>query len=172
VPVLLVGPDIDDMVIDDQFWLHTLYRDILRVDPHKPPTANREPHYLKASPYGFSLAVSPARQLYVYANVDCGGWDVLGEVGVARTFNTRVWVGAGIAARQWTEDESIRTSGSSLQAALSARAEVFLGPLVVDWQNTVTPAGRASRVSIRYEFKGGSLIEWVHPSHLRVGIMW
>ena len=172
VPVLLVGPDIDDMATDDQFWLHTLYRDILGVDPHEPPSASREPHYLKASPHSFSLTLSPARQLYVHANVDSCGWDVLGELSVARTFNTRVWVGAGIAARQWTEDESIRTSGSSLQAALSARAEVFLGPLVVDWQNTVTPAGRASRVSIRYEFKGGSLIEWVHPSHLRVGIMW
>lgn len=172
VPVLLVGPDIDDMAIDDQFWLHTLYRDILRVDPCEPPTASREPHYLKASPHSLSLAVSPARQLYVHANVDSGGWDILGEVGVARTFNTRVWVGAGIAARQWPADEDMRTSGSSLQAALSARAEVFLGPLVLDWQNTIIPAGRCSRVSIRYEFKGGSLIEWVHPFQVRVGIMW
>jgi len=172
VPVLLVGPDIDDMATDDQFWLHTLYRDILGVDPHEPPSASREPHYLKASPHSFSLALSPARQLYVHANVDSGGWDILGEVGVARTFNTRVWVGTGIAARQWPADEDMRTSGSSLQAALSARAEVFLGPLVLDWQNTIIPAGRCSRVSIRYEFKGGSLIEWVHPSHLRVGIMW
>ena len=180
VPVLLVGPDIDGRAIDDQFWLHTLYREILRVDPHEPTSASREPHYLKASPQSLSLAVSPARQLYVQANVDHGGWDVLGEVSIARTFNTRSWVGAGLASRQGIASRQelgpAHTGATGcdwgLRAALSARVEVFLGPLVLDWQKTVVSSGQSSRVSIRYEFKGGSLVEWVHPSQLRVGLMW
>jgi hypothetical protein len=89
-----------------------------------------------------------------------------------RTFNLRAWIGAGIAARQTLENTAAKTAESRIQAALSARAELFLGPLVFEWQNTLTSAERSSRVSIRYEFKGGSLIEWVHPSQLRVGLMW
>ena len=172
VPVLLVGPDIDCKAIDDHFWLHTLYRDVLQIDPSQLSAVDREPHYATVSSRGISLAVSPARQLYVRANVNDEGWDVLGEVSIARTFNTRAWVGAGIAARPTLEDAAAKTPGSSIQAALSARAEVFLGPLVLDWQNTLTSAGRSSRVSIRCEFKSGSLVEWVHPSQLRLGIMW
>ncbi len=172
VPVLLVGPDIDCMDISDQFWLHTLYRDILQINPRQLSSVHREPHYATASPRSVSLAVSPARQLYVRANIDDGGWDVLGEASVMRTFNVRAWIGAGIAARRTLEDTTAKTAGNSIQAALSARAEVFLGPLVLEWQNTLASAGRCSRVSIRYEFEGGSLIEWVHPTQLRAGIMW
>ncbi len=172
VPVLLVGPDIDCMTIDDHFWLHTLYRDILKIDPRQLSSVDREPHYGAVSPHSVSLAISLARQLYVRANVDDLGWDVVGEVSIARTFNTRAWIGAGIAAGHTLGDTATNTPGGSIQAALSVRAEAFLGPLVLNWQNTLTSARRSSQVSIRYEFKGGGLIEWVHPSLLRVGVMW
>lgn len=172
VPVLLVGPDIDCMAIDDHFWLHTLYRDVLRIDPRQLSAVDREPHYVTAASRSISLAVSPARQRYVRADVSDGGWDVVAEASVMRTFNLRAWIGAGIAARQTLENTAAKTAESRIQAALSARAELFLGPLVFEWQNTLTSAERSSRVSIRYEFKGGSLIEWVHPSQLRVGLMW
>ena len=172
VPVLLVGPDIADIEISDQFWLHTLYRDILQIDPRKPSPAEREPHYLKVSPESLSLAVSPAREFYIRADVDANGWNLLGEASVMRTYNMRAWVGAGVAASRGPAPDSAQLAGCTLQAALAGRTEAFVGPLVFEWQKVLTPAGRSSRASIRYEFEGGGLIEWAYPSQLRVGLVW
>lgn len=162
VPVLLSGPDVSNIDIPDCFWLHTLYADVLKIDPSSPSRAFREPHMLWLSPCGLELALSPSPNLYLRSTAANEGLSAAAEIQLFRTLNARGWAGAGLHS----------SSNASLEMEFIGRLQIFAGPLSLDWENRFTSEGRRSRIGVRYESPHGVMVEAHWPASLRLGIKW
>lgn len=165
VPVLMVGPDIVLDPVPDSIWLHTLYNEVLRIDPLAAQRALREPNSLALSGAGVHLTLSPAPSLLLHAELGGDNSVFLCETDPFRSFNARLWIGAGITSHG---DRSTTTACP----ALSARLEVFIDRLVVDWRTLRSDGKAEHRLSATYEAEGGFTIRWSFPNQIGLGLTW
>ena len=165
VPVLVTGPDIALNPVPESIWLHKLNSEVLRIDPLAAERSVREPSRLTVSPFGANLTLSPARNLLLHAELNGDGSVFLCETDLFRSFNARVWVGAGILGHGGGPT-------ATTLAAVSARLEVFIDRLVVDWRALRSEGKTDQRLSATYETQSGFTVRWSFPNQIGLGLTW
>ncbi len=165
VPVLMAGPDIILNPVPESIWLHTLYSEVLRIDPLAARRAIREPNSLTLSPFEARLTLSPAPSLLLHAELSSGNPVFLCETSPFRSFNVRVWIGAGIASHG--TPPTIAT-----YPVLSTRLELFMDRVVVDWRTLRSSSTEERCLSARYEAEGGFTVRWSFPNQIGLGLTW
>lgn len=165
VPVLMAGPDISLDPVPESIWLHTLYSEVLHIDPLAAQRASREPNSLMLSPTGVDLTLSPVPSLLLHAELsgDCSVF--LCETDPFRSFNARVWIGAGIVGNGSGPTAITRPT-------LSARLEIFIDRLVIDWRTLRSGGTAEQRLSAAYEAPSGFTVRWSFPSQIGLGLTW
>jgi len=164
VPVLLVGPDINLDPVPDSIWLQTLYSDVLGIDTVNTLRAEREPHSLSLSSAGVGCTLSPAPSLVLQLELGKGSSDFLCEIDVFRTFNTRIWIGAGIVAD--------RASSLSPCGTFSTRSELFSGRMVFELRKLRFDHKVEQQTSVRYDVGNGITLRWTYPDQFSLGVTW
>jgi len=165
VPVLMTGPDIALNPVPEGIWLHKLNSEVLRIDPLAAQRSAREPHRLTVSPFEAGLTISPARSLLLHAGLGGDNSVFLCETDLFRSFNSRVWIGAGIVSHGGGPTATTRP-------ALSARLEVFIDRLVVDWRALRSEGKTDQRLSATYETQSGFTVRWSFPNQIGLGLTW
>lgn len=165
VPVLISGPDIDLDPVPESIWLYTLYGDVLHIDPLAAQRASREPNSLTLSPTGIDLTLSPAPCLLLHAELSDDGSVFLCETDPFRSFNARVWIGAGIVSRS---DRPMTTT----HPVFSTRLEVLIDRLVIDWRTLRSEGKSGQRLSATYETQSGLTVRWCFPNQIGLGLTW
>ena len=125
----------------------------------------REPHRLTVSPFGANLTLSPVPNLLLHAELSGDDSVFLCETDLFRSFNTRVWVGAGILGHGGGP-------AATTAAAASARLEVFINRLVVDWRMLRSEGKADQRLSATYEAQNGLTVRWSFPNQIGLGLTW
>ncbi|MEA4882663.1 MAG: alkaline phosphatase family protein [Clostridia bacterium] len=191
VPVLLTGPDIDLATIPEAFWVHTLYRDILRIEPRNQKATVREPNSIALfassalcamarenhppdaiappSGSGVELRLSPAPSARMILTKADDALICLAEASIHRDFLSRVWAGGGLA---WS-DHGIRLEGCPCPTpCLSGRFELFLGPLTAELSVVAKPSFTSASSRLRYDIISGFAIEWILPKSIGISLSW
>jgi hypothetical protein len=112
-PLLVRGPDVDELYGEDYFWLPDLFSRIEGIDFNQSPP--RERHFV-ASRYDFrrnrqviQASLSPGYRIHYGANFyleeQLGGGslertEVWGKADIFRSYLTRAWIGTGVEIRQ------------------------------------------------------------------------
>lgn len=165
VPVLMAGPDIALNPVPESMWLHTLHSEVLGIDALAARRSTREPNSLTLSGAGVRLTLSPAPSLLLHSELSGDDSIFLCETDPFRSFNARLWIGAGIANRGGRP-----TTATDL--VLATRLEVFIDRLVVDWRALRSQSKAEHRLSATYEAEGGFTIRWSFPNQIGLGLTW
>ncbi len=164
VPVLMRGPDINLNPVPESIWLQTLHREVLGIDSINSLIAEREPNSLLVSPSGVRLGLSPAPSLMFQMGLDEDLNEFVCEVDAFRSYNVRLWLGAGMATDK---------AYSPLPCgAFSTRAELFAGRIALDWRTLHFGHDTQSQVSARYEAESGITVRWAYPVKFSIGVTW
>ena len=165
VPVLMTGPDIVLNPVPEGIWLHTLYSEVLRIDPLAARRHIREPNSLTLSPSEVRLTLSPAPSLLLHAELNRGNAIFLCETDPFRSFNARVWIGAGIVGHG---------SGPATTTcpAFSTRLELFMDRVVIDWRTLRSVGKKEQCLSATYEAEDGFTVRWSFPNRIGLGLTW
>ncbi|HQJ52740.1 MAG TPA: hypothetical protein PKW05_13275, partial [Anaerolineae bacterium] len=125
----------------------------------------REPDSLTLSATRARLTLSPSPSLLLHAEASSDASVFLCETDLFRSFNTRIWIGAGVASH-----------GSGTMTALlpvfSTRLEVFADRLVIDWTSLRSTGKPQRRLSARYEAESGFTLRWSFPYEIGLGLTW
>ncbi|MCR4426325.1 MAG: alkaline phosphatase family protein [Firmicutes bacterium] len=167
VPVLLKGPDLDGREVPDPMWLHTLYREVLEIDPRADGSPNREKHSIRlraglttdgprAVP---EVTYSPARRFRANATGLPGDWEAFVEYDLYTSFNMRVWTGLGIEGGE-----------SGVNPIGTARVELFLDRLSLSVLAILSPEGHKTVSKLSYELDGGVSLEWTLPGEFGLSL--
>ncbi|MBP7165086.1 MAG: hypothetical protein KBB15_05470 [Firmicutes bacterium] len=165
VPVLMSGPDILLEPVPESIWLHTLYSEVLGVDPLAARRPLREPDSLTLSATGARLTLSPSPSLLLHAEASSDASVFLCETDLFRSFNTRIWIGAGVASHG-------RGTMTALLPVFSTRLEVFADRLVIDCTSLRSAGKPERRLSARYEAESGFTLRWSFPFEIGLGLTW
>jgi len=165
VPVLMSGPDILLEPVPESIWLHTLYSEVLGVDPLAARRPLREPDSLTLSATRARLTLSPSPSLLLHAEASSDASVFLCETDLFRSFNTRIWIGAGVASHG-------RGTMTALLPVFSTRLEVFADRLVIDWTSLRSTGKPQRRLSARYEAESGFTLRWSFPYEIGLGLTW
>jgi hypothetical protein len=164
VPVLVRGPDVGHLMIEEPFWLHTLYRDV-EVDLFSVREVREEHQLMLWSDAEGRLAVeghySPAYRWRFAGEVAAEHWRAWGEWDAYSDYLIRLWVGAGLAAD---------ARGGHLYARFSLDVDVGDARLVASaaYQPSTWQVG----VSMQYAFGGHGVVAVQWPARVGIGVRW
>jgi hypothetical protein len=153
VPVLIRGPDLEQLLSEEPFWLHQLYQkvDVSLLTPTFKREENRLSVVFQPSTGALRLdaQISPAYRWRMageatVAGQDAGRWGAYLEREVVADYLFRLWLGAGVTqgANDWSP---------SLRATL----ELDLGPLRVSPQLSLNQDGWQRGVRVELAFRLG-----------------
>ncbi len=164
-PVLMAGPDIALNPVPEGIWLHRLDSKVLQIDPLAAQRSAREPNRLTVTPFEANLTLSPACNLLLHAELGADNSAFVCETDPFRSFNARIWIGAGIVNHS---DYSMTV----VTPALSALLEVFIGWLVVDWRALRSGGKAKQHLSATYEAQSGFTVRRSFLNQIGLGLTW
>jgi hypothetical protein len=164
VPVLVRGPDLQHLMREEPFWLHTLYRDV-EVDPFSVRQV-REDHQLllwidSQRQWALEGRYSPAYRWRLATEVAPGRWLGWGEWDAYSDYLVRLWIGAGVA---WDARGGAPYARLSLEVDV---AELRLTPALA-----YQPGEWRVGIGLQYAVGAHGVFAAQSPTRVGVGVRW